>query len=96
MGPTAGGTPHWLIADTPVESLAVSPDGRFVASGHADGSIRLWPVPDASRPTLHDLPRDELLAMLRTRLSADFDLHDIDAFPLRTGPFPGWDVLPEW
>jgi WD40 repeat protein len=96
VGPATGGTPHWLIADTPVESLAVSPDGRFIASGHADGTIRLWPVPDASRPVLHELPSDELLAMLRSRLSVDFDLHDLDVFPVRAGPFLGWDELPEW
>ncbi|MFV2074430.1 MAG: WD40 repeat domain-containing protein, partial [Thermoanaerobaculales bacterium] len=46
--------------------IAVSPDGQRVASGGEGNSIRLWPMPDLSRPPLHTLPRSELIAKLKT------------------------------
>jgi WD40 repeat protein len=98
VGPTSGGPVHWLIADAPVSSVAVSPDGRFIASGHVDGTIRLWPIPDRSRPILHDLPHDELLALLRARLHVAANHLDPMGMggPLRVGPFPGWEEFPAW
>jgi WD40 repeat protein len=47
-----------------VLSLAFSPDGRWIAST-AGNDIRLWPMPDLSKPPLHTLPHDELLAKLK-------------------------------
>ena len=44
--------------------MAVSPDGRWVASA-AGGEIRLWPMPDVAKPPLHTLPHGELMANLR-------------------------------
>jgi WD40 repeat protein len=96
VGPVSGGTPHWLISESMVLTAAVSPDGRFIASGHEDGTIRLWPMPDDSRPTLHDLPLDELLTALRARLNVIVDPDDPDIAPLRVGPFPGWETPPSW
>ena len=34
--------------------------------GGGDGTVRLWPMPDLSKPPLHTLPREELIAKLRT------------------------------
>jgi WD40 repeat protein len=100
VGPPTGGPVHRLIARSSVTSVAVSPDGRTIASGHANGTIRLWPMPDASRPTLHDLPHGELLALLRSRLNVAPN-HLVPwrgpvGAPLRRGPFPGWETAPEW
>ena len=57
-------------------------------------------MPDASRPTLHDLPHDELFALLKTRLDvAPNRLGTMGGgvgAPLRVGPFPGWANVPEW
>jgi WD40 repeat protein len=100
VGPPTGGPVHRLIARSSITSVTVSPDGRTIASGHANGTIRLWPMPDASRPTLHDLPHDELLALLKTRL--DVAANHLDPMggpagaPLRNGPFPGWETFPAW
>lgn len=33
-------------SDTPVNTLAISPDGRMLASGHRDGTIKLWQLRD--------------------------------------------------
>jgi len=100
VGPPTGGAVHRLIARSPVTAVAVSPDGRQIASGHVDGTIRLWPMPDASRPTLYDLPHDELLAVLKTRLDvAPNRLGTMGGgvgAPLRRGPFPGWESFPTW
>ncbi|NHX33829.1 hypothetical protein HA388_27915, partial [Escherichia coli] len=59
VGPISGEEPHLLLGHTGmIESLAVSPDGRWIASAAAE-SFRLWPMPDVSRPPLHTLPHDE-------------------------------------
>jgi len=100
VGPPTGGSVHRLIARSPVWSVAVSPDGTAIASGHADGTIRLWPMPDPSRPTLHGLPHEELVAALKTRL--DVAANHLDPMggpkggPLRRGPFPGWETESGW
>ena len=56
VGSIEGGEPHLLVgAAISVSAVTVSPDERWIAS--ASGSeIRLWPMPDLSRPPLHTLP----------------------------------------
>jgi hypothetical protein len=64
----------------------------------ADGTIRLWPMPDLSKPPLHTLPHDELLAKLKslTNLRAVRDPASDTGWKIEIGPFPGWDTVPEW
>ena len=67
VGPLDGGEPHLLYGHTDVVwNVAVSPDGRRIASGSTDGTIRLWEMPDLAKPPLHTLPHDELLAKLKS------------------------------
>jgi WD40 repeat protein len=98
VGPVSGEEPHLLLGHSAmIESLAVSPDGRWIASADAE-SFRLWPMPDVSKPPLHTLPHDELLAKLDTitNLRAVRDESSPTGWSLEIGPFPGWETVPEW
>jgi len=99
VGRVSGDEPHLLYGHTePVTSAAVSPDGRWIASGGDDGTIRLWPMPDLTKPPLHTLPHDELLAKLNslTNLRAVRDPASDTGWKIEIGPFPGWATVPEW
>ena len=55
VGPVTGEAPHLLFGhEGLVYSLAVGPEGRWIASGGEDASVRLWPMPQG-RP-FHTLP----------------------------------------
>ena len=62
------------------------------------GEIRLWPMPDLSKPPLHTLPYDELMAKLRalTNLQVVEDKASATGYRLEIGPFPGWKDVPTW
>ena len=98
MGPLSGAEPHLLLGHSgPVNRVAISPDGRWVAS--ASGTeIRLWPMPDLSKPPLHMLPYHELMAKLRalTNLQVVEDPAAPTGYKLEVGPFPGWKDVPTW
>jgi WD40 repeat protein len=98
-GALSGSEPHLLYGHTaPVTSVAVSPDGCRIVSASADGTIRLWPMPDLSKPPFHTLPHDELVARLRslTNLRAVRDAASDTGWKVEVGPFPGWAEVPEW
>jgi WD40 repeat protein len=98
VGLVSGGEPHALLGHSgPVSRVAVSPDGRWIASA-SGAEIRLWPVPDLSKPPFHALPYDQLMAKLRalTNLRVVDDPASPSGYKLEVGPFPGWREVPTW
>jgi WD40 repeat protein len=99
VGPLAGGEPHLFYGHIQkVSSIEVSPDGRWIASASDDETIRLWPMPDVSKPPLHTRPYEELLAKLRsfTNLRVVADPESATGYRLEPGPFHGWKDVPTW
>jgi hypothetical protein len=74
------------------------PDLHRITSCGEDGTTRLWSMPDLSKPPLHTLPYDELLATLRslTNLRAVRDPASDTGWTIELGPFPGWATVPTW
>jgi WD40 repeat protein len=98
VGRITDAEPHLLIGHTgPVESVTISPDGRWIAS-ECDEAFLLWPMPDLDRPPLHTLPHDELIAALHslTNLRVVRDEESSTGWKVEIGPFPGWAEVPEW
>jgi serine/threonine protein kinase/WD40 repeat protein len=97
-GPVTGEEPHLLLGHTGVVSaLAVSPDGRWIAS-EGDDVIHLWPMPDVTKPPLQTLPHAELMMKLDalTNLRVVPDASSSTGWKLDIGPFPGWKEVPTW
>jgi WD40 repeat protein len=97
VGTLAGEEPHLLYGHSgAVLSVAVSPDGKWIASASADDTIRLWPMPEG--PPLHTLPYESLLTKLRslTNLRVAPDPASRTGYKLEPGLFPGWATAPEW
>ena len=101
VGRVSGEEPHVLIGhESWVTQVTVSPDGKWIASSGADGTLRLWPMPDLDRPPLHALPVEELLEVLRAQTNlrmvpnpespGDFQLL------IENPGFRSWDDVPTW
>jgi WD40 repeat protein len=98
VGPLDGREPHLLLGSPgEVFDLAVDPKGRWIASTGGN-ELRLWPMPDLSKPPLHTLPRDELIAKLKTltNIRVVRDEESATGWKLTHDPFPGWETVPTW
>jgi WD40 repeat protein len=98
VGPVSGASPHVLARHRgPVERVAISPDGKWIASA-AGTDIRLWPMPDLAKRPFHTLPYDDVMAKLRalTNLRVVDDPTSASGYKLEIGPFPGWKDVPTW
>jgi WD40 repeat protein len=99
IGLVDGGEPHLLLGhEGLVQTVAIDPQGRWIASGGQDKTVRLWPMPDLSKPPLHTLPHDELIAKLKTltNLRVVRDPESPSGWTLTHDPFPGWETVPSW
>jgi WD40 repeat protein len=99
--PTAGGEPHFLLGHQgEVYDARMSPDGRWIASFGGDGTVRLWPMPDLSKPSLHTLERDELVTKLKSLTNLRVVASDESYTGFTVEPdfsaYRGWSALPEW
>ena len=98
VGPADGSEPHFLFGHKgAVIRLDISADGRWIVSGGSD-NVRLWPMPDLSKPPLHTLPYDELMAKLEslTNIRVVRDEESGTGWKQVIGPFPGWAEVPTW
>jgi DNA-binding winged helix-turn-helix (wHTH) protein/WD40 repeat protein len=99
VGLLSGGEPHLLFGhEAHVTRLAFSADGRWLASTDTIGGMRVWPVPDFSHPPFHTLPYDALMRKLYTLTNVRVVRDDSspDGWKREIGPFPGWELVPEW
>jgi WD40 repeat protein len=99
VGPISGDSePHLLLGHDDIVWPTISPDGKWVMSESLDDTVRLWPMPDLSKPPLHTLPHHELIAKLKTltNLRVVRDEESSTGWKLEVGPFPGWETVPTW
>ena len=96
VGPTSGEEPHLLVGHRGIPNVRLSRDGKWIASGSYDGTLRLWPWPEG-RP-VQTLPHDELISKLRslTNYRAVPDAASVTGYSLAAGRFPGWEESPSW
>ncbi len=98
-GRVTGEEPHLLLGHSDkVSSVDISPDGRWIASSDIGGRVLVWPMPDVTKPPIHTLPHNELLALLRklTNFRAVPDPESDTGYSIDYAPFTGWADYPEW
>ncbi len=94
-----GEQPHLLLGHSgEVHFVEIDPLGRWIASTSQDNTVRLWPMHDLSKPPLHTLPREELIAKLKTLTNVRLvrDPESTTGWKVEVGPFPGWETVPTW
>jgi len=99
VGRWSSGEPHLLLGhEGAIQWVAISPNGRWVASTGEDNTLRLWPMPDLDKPPLHTLPHDELIAKLKslTNIRVVRDPEASGGWSVTLDAFPGWQEIPEW
>ena len=99
VGPITGGEPHLLFRQMGEygSDVAVSPDGRWIATGDfRTPTVRLQRMP-TGRP-FHTLPRDEFLERVRSlacyRVIADPNA--ATGYAVARAPFTAWEKVPTW
>jgi WD40 repeat protein len=98
VGRKDGSEPHLLFGGSSAGPAAISPDGRWIAAS-SGSEIRLWPMPELSKPPLHTLPLAELLAKLN-----DLTNYQVvgdgstpgKGYRIESSGFPGWKTVPTW
>ena len=95
VGRIDGSEPHQIVGAGWI--AAFLPDGRWIVSS-AGNDIGLWPMPDVSKPPLHTLPHDVLLAKLDsvTNVRVVEDEAALSGYKIALAPFPGWKDVPTW
>ena len=98
VGRRNGGPPHLIAGPTLFKRPAVSPDGKWIAALNDTNAVRLWPMPDLSRPPLHTLPHEDVLATLHslTNLRVVPDAESQTGWGWSLDTFRGWQEVPTW
>ena len=100
VAPLGSQNHHLLLGKELAQPVLSSPDGRWIASSAFDATIRLWPMPDFSKPPLHTLPHDELMATLESLTNLRVVPDDEDSTGYRVeadmDAYRGWQTPPEW
>jgi WD40 repeat protein len=102
VGSTLSEEAHLLLGHEPGQNdVWTSPDGNWVASASSgDGALILWPMPDLTKPPLHTLPHEELMARLKSftnlRAVPDEESHAGYRIEADFSEYRGWGTVPEW